>query len=97
MTFEDGLDEISTLVDIKHMGDIHKVILALQNRYIEQRLRFFWRLPLIRGLTRNLVKLLFTQAKADFNIKEQTMTVTQKVMLASRYKYLASILLKVRK
>lgn len=89
MTKEDGLDEISDTVE--------NFIKNMQDTYIKTRLRLFWKLPVIRGVTVHLITLLFSRAITTYDIENTTMTLTQQVMLVSKYEYLARILMKMRK
>ena len=96
MTLENGLDEITSTVSVQHMGNILPILTNLQDDYIKSRLRLFWKLPGIRGITTQLIKLLFVPVETTFDIDKGTMTLTQKIMLVSVYKCLSRIIMKAR-
>jgi len=95
-----GLDEISETFSLNNYMDINSRIATIQEKYIESRIKWFWRLPLIRQFTATKVVLMFTEPGVDISgVKDDKFIITfaQRVMLVGKSLFWAKLLLKRRK
>ena len=95
-----GLDLISETFSLNNYLNVTSRIAAIQERYIESRIKWFWRLPLIRQFTATKVILMFTAPGIDISgVEDEKFTVafSQRVMLVGRTEFWAHLLMKRRK
>jgi hypothetical protein len=95
-----GLDEISETFSLRDYMDISSRIFAVQKKYIESRIKWFWRLPLIRQFTATKVVLMFTAPGIDISGVEDghfMVAFSQRVMLVGKSEFWANLLMKRRK
>ena len=95
-----GLDLISETFSLRDYMDISSRISAVQEKYIESRIKWFWRLPLIRQFTATKVVLMFTTPGIDISGVEDDkfiVTFSQQAMLVGRTEFWAHLLMKRRK
>lgn len=95
-----GLDLISETFSLNDYMDISSRIAAIQEKYIESRIKWFWRLPLIRQFTSTKVVLMFTTPGIDISgVEDEKFIVafSQRVMLVGRTEFWAHLLMKRRK
>ena len=96
-----NLDEISGTFKPGGLFSIGKCIDAAQNKYIYDRLKWFWKLNLFGRFIMSKTKLLYTDPNVEWNIKEGDITVTasftQKLMLVGISYFWSWLLLKRRK
>ena len=91
-----GLDEISETFELNNYFDINSRIATVQEKYIESRIKWFWRLPLIRQFTATRIVLMFSKPEIYIN-KDFSTNFNQKVMLVGKSLFWAKLLLKRRK
>lgn len=95
-----GLDEIGETFSLKNYLDVSSRISAIQEKYIENRIKLFWRLPLIRQFTATKVVFMHTEPKVGIDGVEGgsfMVTFSQKVMLVGKSEFWAHLLLIRRK
>jgi hypothetical protein len=95
-----GLDLISEIFSLNDYLNVASRIAAIQEKYIESRIKRFWRLPLIRQFTATKVVLMFTAPGIDISgVEDEKFIVafSQRVMLVGRTEFWAHLLMKRRK
>jgi len=95
-----GLDLISETFSLKDYMDINSRITAIQEKYIESRIKWFWKLPLIRQFTATKVVLMFAAPGIDISGVESEhflVAFSQRIMLVGRTEFWAHLLMKRRK
>ena len=95
-----GLDEIRETFSLKNYYNLDEHIFTIQKKYIEGRIKWFWKLPLIRLLTAKKITFMGTQADIKINGVENgefTMDYNQKGMVVGKSEFWANLLLKRRK
>ena len=95
-----GLDEISEKFFIDNYSDINSRISVIQEKYIESRIKQFWRLPLVRQFTATKIVLMFTAPSIEIlEIADEYkpfIEFSQKVMVVGKSEFWACLLLKRR-
>jgi len=96
-----GLDEISEKFFVNNYSNINLRISIIQEKYIESRIKWVWRLPLIRNFTATKVVLMFSAPSIEIlEIADEYkpfIEFNQKVMLVGKSLFWAHLLMKRRK
>ena len=82
-----GLDEINETFELDNYYRLNDYIAAIQELYIENRIKWFWRRRLIRQFTAKKVVLMFSKPNTNIDSvtdKGFTISFTQKVMLVGK-------------
>ena len=98
---DSNLDEISGIFDPKGLFNVSGHIAAAQEKYIESRIKWFWKLGPLKLFSASKVKLLFTEPEVEWGSEENEKFVKvafkRKLILAGNSYFWSWLLLKRRK